>query len=120
MPRQTSEVHQKHLALVIELPDTYTADIDGLREFKDDMSESEFLLNCVGEPSIVRVRMEIAGEKDSSVVEVWGHVREAMLVEPGLGYVTAEPHLTGEQLATHGGSKLMRDGDGCEWCEGGC
>lgn len=106
----------KHLALVIELPDTYTDDIEGLREYKDDDSESDFLLNCIGEPSIVRVRMEISGEKDSEIVEVWGSVREAMLVEPGRGYGDG-PHLTGTQLAEHGGYKLMRDEDACEWCQ---
>lgn len=105
----------KHLALVIELPDTYTADIDGLREYQDEMPESDFLLNCVGEPSIVRVRMEIAGEKDSDVVEVWGHVREAKLVEPSRGYGPG-PVLTGEQLAQNGW-KLTRDEDACEWCQ---
>lgn len=106
----------KHIALLIEVPDIYTADIDSLREFKaEGDSESEFLLNCIGEPGIVRVRTEISGEKDSTVVEVWGHVREACLVEPGRGYEAKEPHLTGEQLA-QGGDKLLRD-DGCEWCE---
>lgn len=111
---------EKHLALLIELPDTYVADvIDGgnLREYIDGFdTESEFLLNCIGEPGVVRVRMEIAGEKDSEVIEVWGHVREARLVDPGLGYGDG-PHLTGEQLADVGGYKLMRDEDACEWCQ---
>jgi hypothetical protein len=106
----------KHLALLIELPDIYTADIDGLREFKfDDDSESDFLLNCIGAPGIVRVRMEINGEKDSTVVEAWGYVREAQLVEPSRGYETGQPKLTGDQLRD-GGYKLMRDDDSCEWC----
>lgn len=108
---------EKHLALVIELPCMYTADIDGLREFKaDDGSESNFLLNCCGDPGIVRLRMEISGEKDSEVVEVWGYVREAQLVEPSRGYGIGAK-LTDDQLAEHGGFKLTRDEDACEWCQ---
>lgn len=109
---------ERHLALLIELPCTYTADIDGpLREYKfDDFSESDYILNCIGGPSIVRVRMEISGEKDSEVVEVWGAVREASLVEPSRGYGD-RPHLTDAQLSEHGGHKLTRDVDACEWCQ---
>jgi hypothetical protein len=107
---------EKHLALVIELPCMYTDDIDGLREFKFDATESDFLLNTVGEPSVVRLRMEISGEKDSEVVEVWGYVREAQLVEPSRGYGDG-PKLTDEQLSEQGGYKLMRDEDACEWCQ---
>lgn len=94
----------------------YTADIDGLREFKGDESESDFILNCIGEPGVVRVRMEISGEKDSSIVEVWGSVREAQLVEPSRGYGDG-PKLTDDQLAEQGGYKLTRDEDACEWCQ---
>lgn len=114
-PKQSSV---KHLALLIELPDTYVDDIEGLcADYRDEFdSESEFILNCIGEPSIVRVRMGISGEKDGEVVEVWGHVREAQLVERGRGYGPA-PHLTGEQLAEYGGYKLTRDEDACEWCQ---
>lgn len=108
----------KHLALVIELPCMYTDDLDELREFGDpDGSESDFILNCCGEPRVVRLRMEIMGEKDSSIVEVWGHVREAQLVEPGRGYgAYDDPHLTDDQLADVG-SKLLRNERGCEWCQ---
>ena len=105
----------KHLALQVELPAVYTADIEGLREFVGDFTtEGEFLLNCVGEPSVVRVRMEISGEKDSDVVEVWGYVRDAALVEPSVGYGPDET-LTDEQLAENG-ARLLRDERGCEWC----
>lgn len=101
----------KHLALVIELPCMYTADIDGLREFKGDFeSESDFILNCVGEPGVVRVRMEIGGEKESDVIEVWGYVREAQLVEPSRGYETKEPHLTDEQLAANAPLNMLEPG----------
>ena len=105
----------KHLALQVELPAVYTADIEGLREFQGDATESEFLLNCVGEPSVVRVRMEVSGEKDSSVVEVWGHIRDAKLVEPSRGYGPGTA-LTDEQLAENG-VRLLRDERGCEWCQ---
>jgi hypothetical protein len=112
--RQSSS--DQHLALVIELPCMYTADIAGLREFQDGMSESDFLLNCCGDPGVVRLRMEVSGEKDSEIVEVWGRIREAQLVETSKGYVTHEPHLTDEQLNAHGW-KLMRDERACEWCQ---
>lgn len=114
-PRPSSA--EQHLALVIELPCFYTSDIDGLRECRGEFeSESDFLSNCVGEPGIVRVRMEISGEKDSDVVEVWGHVREVQLVDPGRGYGDG-PKLTDQQLEKHGGYKLMRDERACEWCQ---
>jgi hypothetical protein len=111
---------EKHLALLIELPATYVADIiEGgtLNEYRDDFdTDSAFILNCVGEPGVVRVRMEISGEKDGEVVEVWGHVREASIVDAGRGYGNG-PHLTDEQLADAGGYTLMRDEDACEWCQ---
>lgn len=116
-PHKSYADAKQHLALLIELPDYYTADIDELREFKfDGDSESDFLLNICGEPGVVRLRMEISGEKDSEIVEVWGHVREAQLVEPSRGFGDA-PKLTGDQCAKHGGYKLMRDEGGCEWCD---
>ena len=105
----------KHLALQVELPAVYTADIEGLREFQGDATESEFLLNCVGEPSVVRIRMEVSGEKDSCVVEVWGHIRDAKLVEPSRGYEPGTA-LTDEQLAENG-VRLLRDERGYEWCQ---
>jgi hypothetical protein len=116
LPRQSAT--ERHLALVIEMPCMYTADIDELRQYAGEFdSESDHILNCIGDPGIVRVRMEISGEKDSDVVEVWGYVREAQLIEPGRGYETKEPHVTDAQLAEHGGFKLMRDEHACEWCQ---
>jgi hypothetical protein len=108
----------KHLLLSIELPSVYTADIDLESDLRKDFgaSDSEFILNCIGEPGVARVRMEISGEKDSDVVEVWGSVREAALVEPSRGYVSAAPHITEDQLAEHGW-KLMREDNDCEWCK---
>lgn len=113
MPEQA-----KHLLLSIELPSVYTGDIDLQSDLREEFgaTDSEFILNWIGEPGVVRVRMEISGEKDSDVVEVWGSVREAALVEPSRGYVSAETHLTEEQLAEHG-RKLMREDNGCEWCK---
>jgi hypothetical protein len=113
----------RHVALLIEIPAIYTADLDELREFdfsdefrSPEERESDFLLNCCGEPSIVRLRMEISGEKDSTIVEAWGSVLRAELVEPSRGY-DAGANLTDEQLAKHGW-KLMREkfDGGCEWC----
>jgi hypothetical protein len=114
-----SEHAPQHLVLAIEIPAVFTADIvEGgrLREYVGDFdSESDFILNSIGEPGIVRVRMEISGDKDSEVVEVWGSVREARLVEPSRGYGDG-PELTDEQLAEYGGHKFLRDEDACEWC----
>lgn len=107
----------KHLAFLIELPCMYTDDIDELREFKfDGDSESDFLLNVCGDPSVVRLRMEIGGEKDSSIIEVWGSVREAKLIEPSRGYGNG-PKLTDEQLNEHGWRLMNDEGRGCEWCQ---
>jgi hypothetical protein len=105
----------KHIAFLVEVPGIHTDDIDGLREVEWEFdSESDFLSNCVGEPGVVRLRAEVSGEKDSEVVEVWGHVREVSLVDPSRGY-GGDPHLTDAQLDENGW-KLLRD-EGCEWCE---
>lgn len=112
----------RHLALLIEVPGIYTDDIiegGDLREYLDEHeSESDFILNCIGSPGVVRVRVELSGEKDSTIVEVWGSVREATLVEPSRGYRADEPHLTDNQLAEQG-DNLMRDENElcCEWCQ---
>jgi hypothetical protein len=106
----------KHIAFLVEIPAIYTDDIDGLREYRGEFeSESDFLSNCIGEPRVVRLRTEVAGDKDSDVTEVWGIVREVQLVEPGRGYGPS-PTLTDEQLAENG-HKLMRDERACEWCQ---
>jgi hypothetical protein len=113
------ENEQRHIALLIEIPAIYTDDLPGmLADYHDEFgNESEALSNMIGEPHIARVRFEISGEKDSDVQEVWGYVREVQLVEPSRGYEGAEPHLTDAQLEKHGGYKLMRDEDACEWCQ---
>lgn len=106
-------VPQKHLVFEVEVPGFYLGDVDEMREFQGDASESDFLLDLCGEPGVVRIRMEIGGDKDSSVVEVWGSIRAARLAEPSKGYEAREPHLTDEQLAANGW-KLMRLDRGCE------
>lgn len=109
----------KHLVFEIEMPDVYTADIEGLREYRGEFeSESDFIRNCIGaEGGVVRVRLEISGEKDSDVVEIWGHIRDARLVDPSRGYEGGDSLLNGDQVAAHG-VRLMRDAydHGCEWC----
>lgn len=98
----------------IEVPSIYTADFeDGpLREqtLGDFNTESEWLLNCLGEPGTVRLRVETAGEKDSTVQEVWGQVKGARL-EKATGNLT-------DEFFERNGRRLMADeGDGCEHCE---
>jgi hypothetical protein len=100
---------------LIEIPVIYTADLDALREYRGEFeSESDWLLNCIRMDGPVRLRGEVAGEKDSEVAEVWGMIREAQLVEPGRGYSSGK--LTDEQLQEHGQHKLLRDERACEWC----
>ena len=107
----------RHVALLVEVPVIFTEDLDDLREYRGEFeSESEWLQNCIRIGGPVRLRVEIAGEKDSEVVEVWGHIREAQLVEPSRGYGGDEPYLTDEQLEQHGQHKLLRDEHACEWC----
>ena len=88
----------------VEIPAIYTADLDGLREWQHDMTESEFLLNCIGEPGVCRLRSEISGDKDSTIEEVWGHVRAARLDTPS-------PGITDKWLAEQGW-KLVPEDDG--------
>lgn len=111
------EHYSRHIALLIEVPVIFTEDLDDLREYRGEFeSESDWLQNCIRVSGPVRLRVEIEGEKDSEVVEVWGHVREAHLVEPSRGYGGDEPYLTDEQLEQHGQHKLLRDERACEWC----
>lgn len=105
----------KHYVLEVEIPAIYTADIEALREYSEGMTESEFLLNVLGEPSVCRLRVETSGEKDSSVQEVWGYIRGARLEEASKGYRAGE-RMTDEQLAENG-HRLMRDHRACEWCQ---
>jgi hypothetical protein len=90
-----------HVFLTIELPAFYTADmLEGgfLAPYRSEWdSESEFILNCLGEPGIVKLRTEISGEKEGDVIEVWGSIRSASLGPATRGYGPG-PHLTEEQL----------------------
>ena len=107
----------RHVALLVEIPAIYTDDLESLREYQGEYeSESDWLLGCIRLTNPVRLRAEVDGEKDSEVVEVWGSIREARLVEPGRGYDLGEPHLTDDQLRKHGEHKLLRDERACEWC----
>lgn len=115
LPSSRRSSADQHIAFLVEVPGFYTDDIDDLRQYGGEFeTESDFLHNVCGEPNVVRLRVETSGEKDSSVVEVWGMVREVQLVEPGRGYGLDE-HLTEDQLAKNGHA-LMRDERGCEWC----
>ena len=87
---------EKVIVLEVEVPAIYTADIDGLREFREHFdSESDFLLNTIRTDGVCRLRCEIEGEKDSDVVEVWGSIRSAKLADPS-------PGVTDEELAANG------------------
>ena len=91
----------KHVVLEVEVPVIYTADLDDLREYRDEFdSESDWLLNCIRVGGPVRLRLEVEGEKDSEVVEVWGDVRAAKLVDPA-------PGLADESLREHGKHRLL-------------
>lgn len=78
-----------HLVLAIEIPAFYTKDIDVEQErcefFDDSTSDSAIVLGHMGEPSLVRLTMEVGGEKDSEVIDVLGCVKEASLQEPSPG-----------------------------------
>lgn len=109
LPNAKSSAEQ-HVALLIEVPMIYTDDLDGMREYRGEFeSESDWLLNCIATGGPVRLRLEVTGDKDSDVNEVWGYIREAQLVEPSRGYEVSG-HLTDEQLEEHG-SRLMPDDD---------
>lgn len=117
-PIKGSASSGKHIVFEVEVPSIYTDDIDALREVcgSDFESESEFLLNTLGEPGVCRLRIRVSGEKDSSVEEVWGYIRGVRLDEPSRGYETDEPHLTEAQCAENG-DDLVRDEDACNWCQ---
>lgn len=116
--RMKAAEHPRHIVFEVEVPVLYTGDLEDFREFQDEtqMNESEWLLNCLGEPGVCRLRTEVSGEKASEVIEIWGSIRSAKLVEPSPGYGD-KPHLTDAQLQQHGGFKLTRDEDACEWCQ---
>lgn len=106
----------KHIALLVELPSLFTDDLDDYREYKSEFeTESDWLENCIAVSGPVRLRVQVSGEKESDVVEVWGDIREVQLVDPSRGYSVDEPALTEDQLAKNG-SHLLRDENACEWC----
>lgn len=108
MTDETEASETKHIVFEVEVPVIYTADLDDLREYRGSFeTESDWLMNCIRATGICRLRTEIEGEKDSSIEEVWGHIRAVRLESPGRGY-GSEPHLTDEQLAEHGW-KLVPD-----------
>ena len=101
-------MNEKHIALEIELPNTYTADLDSLREYRGHyQSESDWLLSCLGDPGpACRLRVEASGEKGGEVQEVWGVVKAAKLVDP-----------TPNHAEFQADWRLLRDEDSCEWCD---
>jgi len=103
---------EKHLVLAVELPSVHTADLPAIiEEYRDEFnSESDCILNAIATHCVVRVRVQISGEKDGSVEEVWGSIREARLE-------TASKGCSEESLAHAGGCLLRDEDDGCEWCE---
>ena len=104
-----------HVFLTIELPSFYTDDmVEGgelwpyLSEFD---SESDFILDAMGQPSIVKLRTEVSGEKEGDVIEVWGAVHSASLGPASRGYGPG-PHLTMEQLEASASYDLNPDYEG--------
>lgn len=80
----------KHLVLAVEVPSFFTKDIDIAAEraefFADSsISDAEILLGHMGQPGLVKLTMEVSGEKDSDIIEVLGDVRSATLEEPSPG-----------------------------------
>ncbi len=101
---------ERHVLLEVEIPVIYTADLEGLREYQDKFeTESEWLLNCLRICGVVRLRVQVEGDKDSDVTEVWGSVLGARLIVPSAG-------VTDESLAEAGQHELLRDEHACEWC----
>jgi hypothetical protein len=94
----TDTAEPKHLVLAIEIPAFYTKDIDFEQErreyFDASTSDSEIVLGHMGQPNIVRLTMEVSGEKDSDVIDVLGEVREASLQQP-------TPGVTDDDLQEH-------------------
>lgn len=102
---------EKIVVFEVAVPAIYTADLANPDEFlaatkADFESESEWLLNCLGDVGGgCRLRLEVVGEKDGEVQEVWGDIRGARLVDAG---PNDEPWKN---------PRLLRDEDSCEWCD---
>jgi hypothetical protein len=103
----TDTAEPKHLVLAIEVPAFYTEDIDVEQErreyFDASTSDSEIVLGHMGQPNIVRLTMEVSGEKDSEIIDVLDDVREASLQPP-------TPGVTDDDLQEHAW-KLQVDQD---------
>lgn len=101
-----------HLFLTVELPSFYVDDIAELREFSSpEATESEHILNCIGEPSGVRLTTEVSGEKDSDVISVYGMVDSAEVREASRGY-GGGAHLTEDEVEEEWADRLEGDSDG--------
>jgi len=90
---QTARVSERRLVLSIELPGWYVDDIPALlADYAEDFeTESDCILNCLGEPGPVRLTTETHGEKASEVSTSWGLIRGAEIIDnPG---VNDEDHL---------------------------
>lgn len=89
----------KHCFLTIEIPSLYVDDIEDLREYAaPEATDSEHILNCIGEPSGCKLTFEVSGEKGSDVVTVWGCVDSAEVRAASVRYGMGG-HLTEEQIS---------------------
>jgi hypothetical protein len=79
-----AEHDQKHIVFRIEVPAIYTDDIETLKADLglEGMTDSEFILNTIGEPGVVLLTARVSGEKDSDVMTVYGSILEAELCDP--------------------------------------
>lgn len=100
-----------HVFLTIELPSIYVEDMlegGALAPFRQEFdSESDFILDAIGQPSIVRLRTETQGGKEGNVIEVWGSVHSASLGAASRGY--GQGPLTEEQLEAAASCDLNPD-----------
>lgn len=102
----------KRVVLEIEVPVIYAEDLTDCAEFAKEhgTTESDEILNSLGELGVCRLRCEVAGEKDSDVIEVWGLITGAKVIDdPGVN--------DDEYLAELGSHRLLRDEKSCEWCD---
>jgi hypothetical protein len=109
-----SDKQPTHVFLTIEIPSLYVEDMlpgGALYEFRGEHdSESDFILDCCGRPEIVKLRTETEGEKEGSVIEVWGSVRSASLGPATRGYGPGP--LTEDQLEAAASRALNPDYEG--------
>lgn len=105
---------ERHIVLSIEIPAMGDATCDWIDKLRKELdgeiigdSDSDFILNCLGEPRICKVTTEVSGEKDSDVIEVWGSIRSASIEPASKGYGPGP--LTEDQLEANAGYKLNPD-----------